>query len=331
MAVVGNLSVLLDADTRGLKKGLQGLRSAMSGVGGIVAGLAGGAGLGALVKSGLDSADAIQKMGVRTGATSEFLSGLRNAASQSDVEFETVGKAITRLNRSIGEAQDGTKAQAEAFEALGISMADLEGLNVDERFRLVSDALSKVTDESTAARLGNDIFGRSFEELRPLIAGGAAGLEEFQKQAEATGQVLSQDQVNAAAAANDEMQKLQNTVGALGTQFAVELAPAITEALKALAENLPAIIDTVRGVFGFVSTGIEALGTAIGGTAAAAGALFSGDFAGAGSIISSVVSDVGDILAGDEETEADKQAPTQTEILRSIDGNLRRGVPAVAG
>lgn len=332
MTVVGDLTVLLDANTKGLRKGLSKARSALSGLNGALAGVVGVGGLGALVTKGLDSADAIQKMGVRTGATAEFLSGLKNAASQSDVEFDAVGRSITRLNRSIGEAADGTKAQEEAFSALGISMADLEGLNVDERFKLVADRLSQVKDEAAAARIGNDLFGRSFDDLRPLLADGAKGLEEFQKQAEATGQVLSQEQVDAAAKANDEMQKLQNTVSALGTQFAVQLAPQITEALGALQDALPALLDVADSVFTVIGRGFDAVGTTLGGLTAAGVQAFSGNFSGAGSIISSLVTDVGDIISGDDaDSEADKQAPRQTDHLRNIDRNLQRGIPAVAG
>ena len=69
---------------KNLNKAFGGIKTAMRAVGAL-AGVAVVGGLVSMTKSSINAADAIQKLGIRTGASAEFLSEMRFALSQSDV------------------------------------------------------------------------------------------------------------------------------------------------------------------------------------------------------------------------------------------------------
>ena len=321
MATIASLRVGLEADTnkfRGqMEKATAGVKRFAAAAGAVaVAG-------GALIKAGLDSADEIQKLALRTGVGVEALSALKHAAELSDVSLSQLERGFGQLNRSLGEAEQGTAAQADAFKALGIDIKTLKQLAPEQQFGLISDRLNALNDEAQAAAIGNDIFGGSYRKLLPLIKTGSTGMQEAADQAAKLGLVLSEDNVNAAAEANDALTTLSTTASALGRRFALELAPAISIALSGLTERLPGIIASIRAAFAGV-------GNAIGGVAAAAVQFASGDFSGALTTVQSI----GDHASDAVQEELDKVTQNtgdQVRILTDINANLQRGVPAVAG
>jgi len=70
------------------------------------------------VNESLDFADAMQKLSIQSGATTEFLSEMKFVAEQSGVEFNNFTRSISLMQDNLIEARKGTKAQADAFKAL---------------------------------------------------------------------------------------------------------------------------------------------------------------------------------------------------------------------
>lgn len=279
MTTIASLRVGLEADATKLKKGLEGAKDSVKRFG--VASLAVGGGLGVIVQKGLDSADALQKMSIRTGVGVEALSALEHAASLSAVEMPSLEKGLVSMNRAIGEALDGTQAQAEAFEGLGINIQALAKLKPEQQFGVIADQLNKVQNEAIKARLGSDIFGGGFRKLGPLLAIGSAGMAEAADEAERLGVLLSQADAEGAARANDAMQRLKNTISGVARTMSIELAPGIAEFLENFGKKIPAILASVKAAF-------LGVGSVIGGVAAALGAAFSGEFSQAANILRSI-------------------------------------------
>lgn len=308
MTTIASLRVALEADTSKFRSAMT---AATDGVKRFaLAGAAVAASGAALVKSGLDSADQLQKLSLRTGVSVEALSALRHAANLSDVSVQSLERGFSQLNKSIGEAEQGTAAQAEAFESLNIDLATLKKLKPEQQFALIADRLNGLNDEAKAAALGNDIFGGSYRKLLPLIKSGSAGMQQAADEAQKLGLVLSKDQADAAAKANDSLATLQGTISALSQAFAVELAPGISTALQALTQNLPGIIASVKAAF-------VGVGTGIGGVAFAASQVFTGDFSGAASTIGGLGADM-DAAVQAELDKVSENTGEQVRILTDI-------------
>lgn len=305
MTTIANLRVALEADTSKFKSAIGGATAGVKRF--AAAGAAVAAAGGVLIKAGLDSADQMQKLALRTGVSVEALSALSHAANLSDVPLQTLEKGFFQLNKAIGSSEQGMKAQVEAFDALGINVAELKKLAPEQQFGVIADRLNALNDETKAAKIGNDIFGGSYRKLLPLIKGGASGMQLAADQASELGLILGKDQADAAARANDSMATLQTTVSSLGRAFAVELAPGIASALEGLTKNLPGIIASVKAAFGGV-------GTAVGGVAFAATQVVTGDFSGAGETLGRIGGDVDDAV----QSELDKVSTNTGEQVRIL-------------
>jgi hypothetical protein len=63
------------------------------------------------------------------------------------------------LNEQIGEAANGNKDFEESFARLGLSMAELTKLGVDEQLITVANALGQVSSQADKAQIGATLFG----------------------------------------------------------------------------------------------------------------------------------------------------------------------------
>jgi len=222
--------------------------------------LAGGAvvaGIGAIAKKSIDAADAIQKLGVRTGASSEFLSEMRVAISQADVSSTEFANSLTKLNKSAQDASDGLSTPARAFEKLGISVQEFNNLNTDQKFTAVAEAVSKIQDPAIKTQVAMDLMGRSGSQLLTVMEGGAAGLDEYRNKAVELGQSLSQEMVDGAAEANDALDLLGKSISGSISQTILTYTDEIKAAADLTREYLPKAIGFLIDMFKGLKAVIE--------------------------------------------------------------------------
>ena len=126
----------------------------------VMAGMVGIGALGAFSRSIITLGDRLQKVSIQTGIAVEELEILQYAASQTGVGTDQLNAAIQKFSINIGKAEDGTVAQLDAFEALGISLENNEGnlKDTSQLFVEVADGISKVEDPATKARIASDFL-----------------------------------------------------------------------------------------------------------------------------------------------------------------------------
>lgn len=117
-----------------------------------------------VVKSTADLENQAKVLGISTDA----LQAYHAAAVQSGASADVGDAAIRRFTRSIGDAQAGTKQQADAFAALGISGQDLFG-GTESVLPRAAAALLEISDASTRARLETELFGRSGQDVEQVL------------------------------------------------------------------------------------------------------------------------------------------------------------------
>ncbi|MFZ5575925.1 MAG: hypothetical protein ACOY5S_12065 [Pseudomonadota bacterium] len=131
------------------------------------------AGIAAIAKSGIDAADALNDLSARVGVSVKDLASFKLAAQLADTSLENVGAGIARLSRTIGEAERGNKAAAEALAELGINARDPR-----EAFLQLADAVERIEDPNRRAVLLNGVLGKSYQELLPLLSQGGDELRQ---------------------------------------------------------------------------------------------------------------------------------------------------------
>jgi hypothetical protein len=227
------------------------------------------------VKDTIDAADQLGKLALKSGATTEALSVLAVAASTADLSQQDLGNSLKFLARSFTELEQGIPATTEAFTALGLTAKELKGLSLDQVLVKVADAQSKFGDGAgkTAALL--KIFGRSGEELIPLLHDLAnGGFDAAAKKAAELGLVMGRDTTNAAQDFNDAMTTLRNSAKGLIVQL-LPLATALTAMATGITTFVAAHPDFstfAAGAF-VAAAGATALAAGLGVAAIAAAAL----------------------------------------------------------
>lgn len=298
----------------------------------IGAGLAVGAtALAALTKKAIDTADEMSKLAQSTGISTEALSQLQYAAGLSGVE--DLGSSLLKFNKSIAEAADGSKAQADAFKLLGVDLRELDGsLKPTEDLLLdVAEAFQGAEDNAAKTALAMDLFGRSGAELIPFLNAGRDGLQELQREADAFGLTLSERTGKAAENFNDNMSRLGTVATGLGARLAAELAPELermsgllVDAAKDSGSAAEAADVLATGFKGLILAGIgvsnafQIVGSSLGAMAAGLVALGKGDF----EALTAISLDSAEVLKQD--------LADITNAYTKLFGEIQQGAPPAA-
>jgi hypothetical protein len=216
-------------------------KSAKTAAEGLFAAFAVGA-LAEQIKKSLDYAGSLKEVSRTLGLTTKDLQTFRFAATQSGVAQDQLEVGLRRLTVTIGKAELGSKAQIEAFKAVGISVDQLKGKTTGDVFRLLSDGLSKVTDRAQRAAVEMILMGRSGSTLDNLLAPGSRRLNELAQAAQELGIVLSDQQIQGAEETAHKLEALKEVLSAQIAGIVANNANAILQFANALATLTSQII-----------------------------------------------------------------------------------------
>lgn len=203
------------------------------------------AGLFAFTKEAAQWADDMNTLSKVTGIGTDELQKFAYASDLIDVSMDTLTGSLTKLTRTMQSAsQGGTSAAAQAFQELGVSVTDSTGQLRDRQqvFYETIDALGRIANETERDALAMNIFGKSAQELNPLIKGGAETLKTLGDEAERAGLILSQ-------ATLDNLNEFNNKVDLLkakGEQIKNLAASEMTPALDGLVEVAEDLLDEIN-------------------------------------------------------------------------------------
>lgn len=175
--------------------------------------------------------DNILTMSQTTGQSAEQLQEFSYATELIDVSMDTLQGSLTKLTNNMQNAINGTGDAKSAFEQLGISLTNADGSmrSANDVFYDTIDALGEVQNATERDALSMDIFGRSAQDLNPLIIQGSDTLKDYAKEAHDVGYVLDNEALEALGAVDDGFQRLQKTQESVKNQMAAEFAPYLTE------------------------------------------------------------------------------------------------------
>ncbi|HEV3416656.1 MAG TPA: hypothetical protein VG056_07585, partial [Pirellulales bacterium] len=142
-----------------------------------------------------EEAEALKHSAEVIGTTTSELSALRFAAMEAGVGAETFDNALTKLTQSIGKARDGSAQQIAALDKLGLDMNKLAGEDAGTAFTDVAEALSHVPNEADRARIAVELFGKTGQQLAPMFAEGADGLDKAIEKGKELGAILTDQEV----------------------------------------------------------------------------------------------------------------------------------------
>ena len=184
-----------------------------------------------MTKESAAFADNIITLSMQTGQTTEQLQEFSYATELIDVSVDTLQGSLTKLTNNMQDTINGTGNAKASFEALGISVTDADGnmRSANDVFYETIDALGDVKNETERDAMAMDIFGRSAQDLNPLIIQGSETLKAYAQEAHNVGYVLNNEELSALGAVDDAYQRLQKSQEGAKNQLSAEFAPYLTE------------------------------------------------------------------------------------------------------
>lgn len=147
---------------------------------------------------------------IKYGLSPEELQRWRYAATQIDTDVEDIIKSQDKLQKAVYKGKD---EDLKVFNALGVSTRgeNQELRNSIDLFWDTVEALGAYGDEVQADAYAQQLFGKSYRDLLPLIQAGRSGWEA----AAADATVVSEDDVRNLGAFDDNINKMTNALDTL--------------------------------------------------------------------------------------------------------------------
>ena len=279
MTTVGEIAIVVGADISPMvrefdraKGKITGLESAASKMGrglGVSLAAAGAAAATAVVavvaltKASMNNIDVMSKQARALGLSVSSFQAMAMVAGEAGVEAEQLSKVLVKMQDNIASLGQGSSAQVDQFNRLGVSMASLSGQGADEQFRIIAESLNNIKDpaERTAAAL--NVFGKSGVDVITMLDGYGAAVDNAAGFQEKLGIAVSDLDAQQIEAANDALGRLGMVAEGIGNSLAVIAAPALVafaDGLQRIAGLTPQAQASLESFFGSIETARASLG-----------------------------------------------------------------------
>lgn len=234
-------------------------------------------GMAAAAVSAAHSADEIKTLSTVTGISTDDLQAFSYAAGLVDVDLDTLTKSMAKNVKSMSNAANGSKQYADAYAKLGISVTDANGNLRDSEtvYWEAIDALGKMENETERDALAMQLFGKSAQELNPLIEAGSEQMKALTQEAKDVGAVMSEETLDALGSFDDSMERLKGSVGAAKNALGGVLLPELqmltgagtdllnefTTKLNASGGGLDGLVATIGSMEGQITEVVTNLAT----------------------------------------------------------------------
>lgn len=207
---------------------ISGVKALGSAIKGAVEGLAG------MVTDAAGAADEINTLSLQTGLSTDQIQKFQYASEMIDVPLETLTGSLSKLTKQMASAQGGTGDAADTFAELGVAVTDESGALRDNEavFKDVIKALGGIDNETERDAKAMKIFGKSAQDLNPLILGGADALQQYGEEAEKAGLILSEGELSDLGSVQDNMDRLTQSIDMAKTKLVSSFAEPVSEALN---------------------------------------------------------------------------------------------------
>lgn len=192
-----------------------------------------GAALAKLTLGSVKTTDEIgkesQKLNMSTDAYQKWALAMK--MSGTDISVLTMGmKTFTSV---LDGAAAGQANSILLMNRLGMSYSDFEDLSVEDTFKKVIEALQKMEAGAEKTQLAVDLFGRSGQELLPMLNDEVGSIDELFQQFEDLGLIIDSETIKAGESLDDQITLLTAKVKMLGTSIGLELMPVVGNLVEA--------------------------------------------------------------------------------------------------
>ncbi len=233
--------------------------------------------LGAISYKAGQNADDLNTLSKVYSINTQDLQKYAVAADLVDVSVEDIARSHVKLEKSMYSAQNGSKAQSEAFEKLGVSVTNADGTlrDSDAVWQETINKLGQMTNETERDAIAQQLMGKSAANLNPLIEDQGETYKNLSDTLQKYDlDFVDQETLDGANQFNDSLDTMKalGTVAlqTVGSQLASYLAPALekvvgwvgkfAEWLSKLSPEVLTVIGVIAGVVAAIAPVLMILG-----------------------------------------------------------------------
>jgi hypothetical protein len=221
-----------------------------------------------ITRDGLKVIDANAKMARSLNASNDALMALQMAAG--DAGLDGLEGSLSRMTRALGAAELGTGRAVKTIEVLGLDLAALSQMDVDQKLQTIAEAIRRagISSEQASRHLQNLGFDQA--QAMQFFTSGITDLGNYRREINALGLSLSSFDAARVERANDAMGVFGDVVQGISQRVAVNMSDILyyfSESFTQMAVesgNLGTIIDEMfhKILMGSINV-FEAIGTAL--------------------------------------------------------------------
>lgn len=187
--------------------------------------------------------DEIDKQSQKLGISAENYQKLSYAMERSGADVEDFKKGTMNITKELANMKNGVDGAGSMFEQLRVDTKNADGSirSTEDVLLDTIDALANMTDEAQRNALANQIFGKSYQEILPLLNSGSDGIRDLMNEADKYGMVMSDKAVKASAAFQDSLTRLKGTITGVKNTMMSQLLPGLTSITSGLADMIAGV------------------------------------------------------------------------------------------
>lgn len=193
------------------------------------------------------AAGEIQDVAMQTGLSTEAVQRYQYACDMIGVSFDTVASSQAKMIRSMADVQSGSETAAATWNQLGIEVTAADGSlrSAEEVFLEVIDVLGQIENATQRDAVSMEIFGRSAQDLNPLIVQGTDAFQALCDEASKVGTVLTDVQLEALAGVDDALIRFNERLNAGEQAMALKFTPALQAFFDETGEGVKGIEEAL--------------------------------------------------------------------------------------
>lgn len=189
------------------------------------------------------AAGEIQDVAMQTGLSTEAVQRYQYACDMIGVSFDTVASSQAKMIRSMADVQSGSETATATWNQLGIEVMNADGSlrDAQEVFLEVIDVLGQIENATQRDAVSMEIFGRSAQDLNPLIVQGTDAFQAFYDKASDVKDILTDVQLETLAGLDAEMHRVEARFESGANSMALKFTPALQEFYEKTSEGIKGI------------------------------------------------------------------------------------------
>jgi hypothetical protein len=210
------------------------------------------------------------KYGDEIGKESQKLNMSMEGYQKWSTMLEMAGTSIDIMSMGmktftgiLDEASKGNATALLTLQKLGLGYEDFAGLSVEDSLKKVVEQFQTMEQGAEKTQLAVDLFGRSGQELLPLLNQEVGSIDELFKSYEELGLILSDDVISASEDLDDQLSLLKKSFKVAAVNIGTTFMPAISNVVTGLldlasgsagaGEKLKSgIIDAINAVISYL-------------------------------------------------------------------------------